>query len=52
LIQKKTSQRSGSPDGFSVRPSNFWKDFTYRLFDGDDLVEPLEMHGSPHLQDG
>ncbi|HEX9345430.1 MAG TPA: hypothetical protein VF900_05865, partial [Candidatus Acidoferrum sp.] len=47
LIQEKTSQRSGSPNGFSVRPSNFWKDFTYRLFDGDDLVEPLEMHGSP-----
>jgi hypothetical protein len=47
LSQVKTSQRSGSPNGFSVRPSNFWKDFTYRLFDGDDLVEPLEMHGSP-----
>jgi hypothetical protein len=47
LIQEKTSQRSGSPNGFSVRPSNFWKDFTYRLFDGDNLVEPLEMHGNP-----
>jgi hypothetical protein len=47
LIQEKTGQRSGSPNGFSVRPSNFWKDFTCRLFDGDDLVEPLEMHGSP-----
>jgi hypothetical protein len=46
LIQEKTGQRSGSPNGFSVRPSNFWKDFTYRLLDGDDLVEPLEMHGS------
>jgi hypothetical protein len=47
LIQSKTNPRSGSPNGFSVRPSNFWKDFSYRLFDGDDLVEPLEMHGSP-----
>jgi hypothetical protein len=47
LSQVKTSQRSGSPSGFSVRPSSFWKDFTYRLFDGDDLVEPLEMRGSP-----
>jgi hypothetical protein len=46
LIQEKTGQRSGSPNGFSVRPSSFWKDFSYRLFDGDDLVEPLEMHGS------
>ena len=46
LIQEKTSQRSGSPNAFSVRPSTFWKDFSYRLFDGDDVVEPLEMHGS------
>jgi hypothetical protein len=46
LIQEKINQRSGSPNGFSVRPSNFWKEFTYRLFDGDDVVEPLEMHGS------
>jgi hypothetical protein len=47
VSQVKARQRSGSPNAFSVRPSNFWKDFTYRLFDGDDLVEPLEMHGSP-----
>lgn len=46
LIQEKTNQRSGSPNAFSVRPSSFWKDFSYRLFDGDDVVEPLEMHGS------
>jgi hypothetical protein len=46
LIQEKTSQRSGTPNAFSVRPSTFWKDFSYRLFDGDDVVEPLEMHGS------
>jgi hypothetical protein len=47
VSQVRTSQRSGSPNGFSVRPSNFWKDFTYRLFDGDDVIEPLEMHGNP-----
>jgi hypothetical protein len=47
VSQVKSSQRSGSPNGFSVRPSNFWKDFTYRLFDGDEVVEPLEMHGNP-----
>jgi len=46
LIQEKTSQRSGSPNAFSVRPPSFWKDFSYRLFDGDDVVEPLEMHGT------
>ena len=47
LIQEKTSQRSGSPKGFSFRSPDFWKDFTYRLFDGNDLVETLKIHGSP-----
>ncbi len=46
LSQVKTSPSSGSPNGFSLRSPGFWKDFTYRLFDGDDLVEPLEMHGN------
>src|SRR5882762_526502 len=47
LTQAETNQRSGSPKGFSVRSPDFWKDFSYRLFDGDDVVEPLEMQGSP-----
>lgn len=47
LTQAKTNQRSGSPNGFSVRSPDFWKDFSYRLFDGDDVVEPLEVQGSP-----
>jgi hypothetical protein len=46
VSQEKTSPSSGSPNGFSLRSPGFWKDFTYRLFDGDDLVEPLEMHGN------
>ncbi len=46
LIQGKTSPRSNSTNGFALRPPDFWKDFTYRLFDGDDLVEPLEKQGS------
>jgi hypothetical protein len=46
LIQEKTGRRSGSPNGFSVRPADFWKDFSYRLFDGDDVVEPLETQGN------
>jgi hypothetical protein len=47
LTQANTNQRSGSPKGFSVRSPDFWKDFSYRLFDADDVVEPLEMQGSP-----
>ncbi len=47
LIQEEAKPHSGSANGFSFRPPDFWKDFTYRLFDGDDQIEPLEMHGSP-----
>jgi hypothetical protein len=46
LSQEKAGSRSDSPNGFSLRSPGFWKDFTYRFFDGDDLVEPLEMHGN------
>ena len=46
LIQENTNQRSGSAHGFTLRSPDFWKGFSYRLFDGDDLVEPLEMQGS------
>jgi len=46
LTQEKTNQRSGPAHGFTFRSQDFWKDFSYRLFDGDVVVEPLEMHGS------
>jgi hypothetical protein len=46
LIEEKIDQRSGSTTGFSFRSPDFWKDFTYRLFDSDDLVEPIEMQGN------
>jgi hypothetical protein len=46
LIEEKIKQRSGSTTGFSFRSPDFWKDFTYRLLDGDDLVEPIEMQGN------
>jgi len=46
VIQEKPKPRSGSPNAFSLRTADFWKDFSYRLFDGDDLIEPIEMHGN------
>jgi len=46
LIQADGQQRSGSVRGFIFRSTDFWKEFSYRLFEGDDLVEPIEMHGS------
>jgi hypothetical protein len=44
INQVKTS--SGST-GISLRSPDFWKDFSYRLFDGDEVVEPIERTGSP-----
>ena len=46
VIQENHSQRSGSPNAFSLRSPDFWKDFSYRLFDGDQLIEPLEVQGN------
>jgi hypothetical protein len=46
LTSEKIQSRSGSPNGISLRSPDFWKEFSYRLFDGDDPVEPLEIHGA------
>jgi hypothetical protein len=47
VIQEKPVSRSGSANAFSLRTPDFWKDFSYRLFDGDEVVEPLEVQGNP-----
>src|SRR5712692_437725 len=52
VIQENPSQRSGSANTFSLRSPDFWKDFSYRLFDGDQLIEPLEVQGSPTYRRG
>jgi hypothetical protein len=33
--------------GFALRSPDFWKDFSYRLFQGDDPVEPIDVQGNP-----
>ena len=52
VIQENPGQRSGSPNAFSLRSPDFWKDFSYRLFDGDQLIEPLEVQGNATYQRG
>jgi len=47
LIEQDVKQRSGSTKGFAFRSPEFWKDFTYRLFDGEAVVEPLDVQGRP-----
>jgi hypothetical protein len=47
LMEQDVKQRSGPTKGFALRSPEFWKDFTYRLFDGDAVVEPLDLQGHP-----
>lgn len=47
LIEQDVKQRSGSTKGFRFRSPEFWKDFSYRLFDGDNVIEPLSREGHP-----
>jgi hypothetical protein len=48
LIPQPTGSRSGSPSGFTVRPSNFWKDFRAQVSVGDKIVEPADFAGDPN----
>jgi hypothetical protein len=45
LIEQDVKQRSSSTKGFTFRSPEFWQDFSYRLFDGDNVIEPLSREG-------
>jgi len=47
LIPRRTSPRSGSPIGYQFRNPDFWKDFKYRVFDGDEELKPDSFTGDP-----
>jgi hypothetical protein len=47
LIPKPTGSRSGSPIGYQLRNPDFWKDFKYRVFDGDNERKPDTLTGDP-----
>jgi hypothetical protein len=47
LIEEEIKQRGGSSKGFAFRSPDFWKDFSYRLFDGDTVIDSLEVQGHP-----
>jgi hypothetical protein len=47
LIPKPTGSRSGSPIGYQFRNPDFWKDFKYRVFDGDNELKPDTLTGDP-----
>lgn len=43
-----TQSRSGSPLGIQMRPSDFWKTFKFRVFDGDEEITTDDLTGQPH----
>jgi hypothetical protein len=47
VIVRPTGSRSGSPSGFTVRPSDFWKGFHAQVSLGDKVVEPTDFSGEP-----
>jgi hypothetical protein len=47
VIVRPTSTRSGSPMGYTLRPSSFWKDFDVEVLVGEKSLEPTTFHGEP-----
>lgn len=48
LIPRPTGSRSGAAVGYQFRNPDFWKNFTYRVFDGDDELKPNSLTGEPN----
>ena len=38
---------SGAKRGVTLRPEDFWKDFQFRLSQGGETIEPLNIYGEP-----
>jgi hypothetical protein len=47
LIARPTGSRSGSPTGYALRPSDFWKDFDVQVFSEDRELISLTSSGEP-----
>ena len=45
FLMSPTNNRYASPQGIGLRPSNFWKDFRFRVFDGDKFAVPSNAQG-------
>jgi hypothetical protein len=48
FIPRPTGSRSGSPIGFVLRPSDFWKDFDVQVFSEDKEIMALTSSGEPN----
>src|SRR5579864_1689229 len=45
IIEKPVRSSSGTTKGYQLRSSNFWRDFSYRVFQRNELIEPLDISG-------
>lgn len=48
-IVRPTGSRSGSPNGFTPRPYDFWKDFDVQISSDDKKLRPFSSSGQPSL---
>ena len=48
FVPRPTGSRSGSPTGFVLRPSDFWKDFDVQVFSEDKEILSLSSTGEPN----
>jgi hypothetical protein len=48
-IVRPTGSRSGSPNGFTPRPYDFWKDFDVQVSRDDKKLRPFSSSGQPTL---
>src|SRR5260370_30922432 len=48
-IVRPTGSRSGSPNGFTPRPYDFWKDFDVKVSSDDKKLKPFSSSGLPNL---
>jgi len=48
VISEPTGSRSGSPQGYRLRPYDFWKDFKVQVFEGEDERVPQRFSGEPN----
>jgi len=52
ILAHPTSERSGSPIGYTLRSSNFWKDIQVQVMVDDKVLKPTHFSGEPNYRCG
>jgi hypothetical protein len=48
LLPASTGSRPDSPQGYRLRPYDFWKDFDVQVYEGDEKRAPQRFNGEPN----